>query len=273
MGVKSVDIVQELRSEILRLEGFKPAGSAGVDMGLGPIKNAFPHGTFPLGAIHEFLSAQPEDAAATCGFISGLIAPLMGGSGTTLWISTARSLFPPALKNFGIQPDRFIFIDLQKEKDVLWAMDEALKCGALTAVVGEMQEIGFTDSRRLQLAVEQSRVTGFIVRHNYRKLSTTACVSRWKITSLPSVPISSDGNGDGIVEDLPGIGFPQWRVELLRIRNGRPGIWEVKWVGGKFCATAKSSETSGDFDGKSNDASLIFKVTTEESFNKHKKAG
>ena len=224
MSSEKANIAAELQGEILRLEGFKPFNSTAVDVGLGPIKEAFPNRSFPLGAVHEFLSGRPEDAAATSGFIAGLLSPLMSGSGTSLWISSSRALFPPALKAFGIQPDRFIFIDLQKEKDVMWAMDEALKCGALIAVVGEIQNISFTESRRLQLAVEQSQVTGFIVRHNARKINTTACVSRWKITALPSES----------VEDLPGLGFPRWKVELLRMRNGRSGTWDVIWRNGRF---------------------------------------
>ena len=141
----------------------------------------------------------------------------MGSGGTSFWISSTRKLFPPALRSFGIQPDRFIFIDLQKEKHVIWAMEEALKCSALTAVIGEMKEISFTASRRLQLAVEQSKVTGFILRNNPQKLNPTACVSRWKITALISES----------PDDLPGIGFPHWKVELLRIRNGKCGSWEL----------------------------------------------
>ena len=42
-----------------------------MDMGLGPIKDAFPNASFPVGAVHEFLCAAPEDAAATAGFITG----------------------------------------------------------------------------------------------------------------------------------------------------------------------------------------------------------
>jgi protein ImuA len=175
-----------------------------------------------------------EDAAATSAFIAGLLAPIMGSNGTSLWISSSRTLFPPALKTFGIQPDRFIFIDLQKEKEVLWAMEEALKCAAISAVVGELKEISFTASRRLQLAVEQSHVTGFILRSNSRKINTTACVSRWKITQLPSVPKYVNNFHDGNVDDMPGIGFPKWRVELLRIRNGRSGVWDIKWMEGRF---------------------------------------
>ncbi|MEX2235045.1 MAG: Error-prone repair protein ImuA [Cyclobacteriaceae bacterium] len=266
MPEKRADTIAELQTDILRLEGFKTANNTAVDVGLGPIKDSFPNGLFPLGAVHEFLSAQTEDAAATSAFIAGLLAALMGGNGTSLWISSSRTLFPPALKSFSIQPDRFIFIDLKKEKDVLWAMDEALKCGALAAVVGEMQEISFTASRRLQLAVEQSQVTGFILRRNPRNLNTTACVSRWKITTLPSVPIAPDSYQAGTVDDLPGVGFPHWRVELLRIRNGRAGVWDIKWMAGRFHivnnhssyqTTGKSNFTSAHISGQGSAFSKI----------------
>jgi protein ImuA len=241
LSIKRADIITALQSDILRLQGFKPMGITALDLGLGPIKEAFPNATFPLGAVHEFLSSKFEDGAATSGFVAGLLSPLMGNSGTILWISSSRTLFPPALKMYGIQPDRCIFIDLKKEKDVLWAMDEALKCGALSAVVGEMNDIDFTASRRLQLAVEKSQVTGFILRRNVRKLNTTACISRWKISSLPSISI----------DDLPGIGFPQWKVELLRIRNGKPGVWNIQWANGRFQSVFQDivrSVPNPDFD-------------------------
>ncbi len=166
MSAKRTDIIARLQSDILSLQGFKPGKNTAMDMGLGPIKDAFPNGSFPLGAVHEFLSIGTEDTAATAGFIAGLLSPLMVKWWDFVVDQFIRKLFPPALESFGIQPDRFIFIDLQKEKHVIWAMEEALKCSALTAVIGEMQEISFTASRRLQLAVEQSQVTGFILRKN-----------------------------------------------------------------------------------------------------------
>jgi protein ImuA len=225
------DILKDLQADILRLQGFKSGKNGSLDLGLELMKDAFPNGSFPLGAVHEFLSAQLEDTAPTSGFIAGLLSSLIKSKGIALWISSSRTLFPPALKSFGLSPDRFIFIDLKKEKDVLWAMEEALKCGALAAVIGEMREIDFTASRRLQLAVEQSQVTGFVVRTNYRKPNTTACVSRWKITSLPSE----------VEDDLPGVGFPKWRVELLRMRNGRSGAWDLQWAHGRFMPVYESN--------------------------------
>src|SRR5687767_10370847 len=218
------DILKDLQADILRLQGFKSAKNGSLDMGLELLKDAFPNGSFPLGAVHEFLSTQLEDIAPTSGFIAGLLSSLIKSKGIALWISSSRTLFPPALKSFGLSPDRFIFLDLKKERDVLWAMEEALKCGALAAVVGEVREISFTASRRLQLAVEQSRVTGFVLRHAQRNVGTTACVSRWRITSLASEP----------EEGLPGLGFPQWKVELLRMRNGKTGVWNIRWEDGTF---------------------------------------
>ena len=218
-------IFAELQSDILRLQGYKPSSHTVVDLGLGPIATAFPNGTFPLGAVHEFLSASREDTAATSGFIAGLFSSILNEKGAAMWISSNRTLFPPALKAFGVQPDRIIFIDLTKEREVMWAVEEALKCAALSAVVCEIKDLSFTASRRLQLAVEESSVTGLIIKpDSKKKAEATACVSRWKVTSLPSEP----------VDDLPGLGFPQWRLELLRVRNGKPGVWDILWKEGRF---------------------------------------
>jgi protein ImuA len=225
MVIKKTDIIARLKMDILPLGGLRaiPAGIVS-DPGLGPLNEAFPQGHFPLGAMHEFLSNGQESRVATAGFISGLVSGLMKNGGAALWIGTSRTVFPPALKMFGIEPERIIFIDLQKERDVLWAMEEALKCNGLAAVIGEMPELSFTISRRFQLAVEKSRVTGFILRSNPRNLNTNACVSRWKINPIPTL---SD-------DELPGLGFARWNVELVKIRNGKPGSWQIEWADQHF---------------------------------------
>jgi len=225
MSNQKADIIAQLKRDILPLQGFRTSLKAiELDRALGPITSAFPNSTFPLGAIHEFISTSSEDSAASSGFLSGIVSNLMVAGRVLIWISSSRTIFPPALKKFGIDPGRIMFIDLSKEKDVLWAMEESLKCEGLAAVVGEMKELNFTSSRRLQLAVEKSRVTGFVLRRNPRSLNTTACVTRWKISALSS----------GSEDDLPGIGFPRWNVELLKVRNGVPGKWEVEWRNGNL---------------------------------------
>ena len=225
MTAAKADIIARLKLDILPLEGLRMAvPGESLETGLGAMNDAFPHGSFPLGAIHEFISEGPESASATSAFISALVSPLMKKGGAAIWIGNSAKIFPPALKQFDIDPSRIIFIDLHKEKDLLWAVEESLKCHGLAAVIADIPELSFTVSRRFQLAVEQSQVTGFIHRSNPRHLNINAAVSRWKIKPLPSE--TDDG--------LPGLGYPRWNVELLKIRNGKPGVWQMEWANFRF---------------------------------------
>lgn len=215
-------IIEQLQKELLRLHGAKIVVQNNVlPKGLQFLHDHLPQSGFPTGAIHEFI-CDTHNSVSTAGFVSALISTLMIPS-VIVWISAGNSLFPPAFNQFTIDPGNIIFIQLQKEKELLWATEEALKCKGLAAVVCELQELSFTSSRRLQLVVEQSAVTGFVLRINHRKLLPTACVSRWQITCLPSV-----------INGLPGVGFPKWNVELLKMRNGKSGSWQVEWNAGKF---------------------------------------
>ena len=222
--VEKKEIIRQLKEKILSLEGFSTGPDSGLlDFGLGPMNAAFPRGTFPTGAIHEFISPTEACAAAANGFLAGLVGTLMKKEGICLWISAGHKLFPPALKFFGVKPHQVIFIDVRREKDGLWVMEQGLKCNALAAVVAEIRDVSFAESRRLQLAVETSRVTGFLHRQHLHMENTLSCVSRWKIRPLASR-----------TEGLPGVGFPCLEVELTQIRNGRPGIWKFEWKDGTF---------------------------------------
>jgi protein ImuA len=231
MFASKADIIAKLQRDILPLQGFKPVKDIAGDAGLGIIRYAFPNNSFPAGAIHEFINTKKTDLSASAGFIAGIVSSMIRNDGVGIWISAARTIFPPALLQYGIAPDKIIFIDLKTEKQVAWVMEEALKCEGLAAVIGEIKEIDFTTSRRLQLAVEQSRVTGFILRNNPRLLNITASIARWRITSLPSE----------LTDDMPGVGHPRWNIELLKIRNGKPGNWQVEWNAGKFRHTPRIS--------------------------------
>ena len=33
---------------------------------------------------------------------------------------------------------------------------------------------------------------------------------------------------------MPGVGFPRWNVELLKVRNGKPGSWQIEWAESRF---------------------------------------
>jgi len=219
------DIFEKLQKQIFSLQGFNaPTQGKHVNFGLGPVEQSFPNHVFPTGAVHELVSSSPVDAAATTGFMAALLGKLMHAGGLSLWISRKRTLYPPALKFFGIDPDRVIFIDVKNEKDLLWMTEEALKCQALSAVIAEIKDMDLTASRRLQLAVEQSRVTALLHRMNPGTMGNTACAARWKITPIASF----------LADDMPGVGFFRWDVQLLKVRNGESGKWQIQWKAGRF---------------------------------------
>jgi protein ImuA len=225
MPSTKADILARLQKDILLLSGFKqPVLDIALRNGLRFMQPHFPQGVFPLGAVHEFLCSQPEDTAATGGFISGVLSTCMPVKGVVIWISLRKCIFPPALSEFNIEPNNIIFIHPSNEKEILWVTEEALKCDSLTAVVAEMQDLNFTNSRRFQLAVEYSKVTGFVLNQKPNNVTNNACVSRWQIKSLPSIPDNM----------FPGVGHPCWNVELKKIRNGKPGSWQIEWLGDAF---------------------------------------
>jgi protein ImuA len=236
------DLIHKLKQDILQWQGYKAmSNSACGKIGLGTIEAVFPDGVFPKRSIHEFITVIPEHAAASDGFIAGLLASLMQDGAACVWVSTSRRLFPASLSAFNVVPERIIFIDVNTEREALWITEEALKCEGLAAVVAELNGISLIESRRLQLAVEGSGVTGFILRKDGSKTASTAASARWQISPLPSVT----------EEGLPGLGFPRWRVDLLKVRNGNPGSFTMEWAGDRFeeITTTRKSATLPEREG------------------------
>lgn len=213
-----------LQQEIFRVQGGKPATdqSAGRVV-LGSVLDAFPQKVFPTGAVHECITTTPATTASTTGFLAGIISGLMQNSGPCIWISPDRILFPPGFSIFGLEPDRMLFVNAKKEKEICWAMETCLQMDGLSAVVSELPDLSFTTSRRLQLAVEKSGVTGFVLRTS-KNLHPTACVSRWLVNAAASYHPKS----------LPGVTFPCWNINLLKVRGGSTGSWKLAWMNGRF---------------------------------------
>jgi protein ImuA len=224
------ELFQQLKREILAYEGYKTALS-GKAVSLGALDNAFPNKCFPAGALHEFITATDQAGAATYGFVLAIIAQIAAPTGIAVWISTRRQVFPPALVVFGIQPEHLFFLDVATEQEALWAAEECLKCPGIAAIVCEATQVSFIASRRFQLAIEQTGVTAFLIRQVRGKATAIASVCRWRISPLQSA----------LPDDIPGIGHPSWQVELLKVKNGNPGAWQLQFSSGQFANITNNS--------------------------------
>jgi protein ImuA len=171
------------------------------------------------GALHEVVENGPAAEFSGCAtlFVAGIAARLKG---SVLWCMTRRDLFSPGLSGAGLSPDRVIYVDAIRDRDVLPLVEEGLRERKLAAVIGEVNGVGLTASRRLQLAAEGSGVTALLLRRWWtvaeRDLtrSPTAAMTRWRITPVPSEPAPA-----------PGLGRALWQVELVRCRGAEPRSW------------------------------------------------
>jgi protein ImuA len=214
-------VISELRQRIQHLEGTSVRLKQVLPFGVPEIDEGLPGGGLAFGALHEFAGggAGTVDGAAAALMVAGIAAQTKG---QVVWCLTRPDLFFPALAQAGLHPKRVIFVESDKEEDVLASMEEALAYGGLGAVVGELVRLPMTTSRRLQLAAEKTGTMGLAVRRWRRQTEATdygqptAASTRWRVSVLPSEPLP-----------VPGIGRARWFLELLRVKAGECAEFEV----------------------------------------------
>jgi protein ImuA len=207
--------------------GRAPLGAADIDAVL--------QGGLLLGAMHELRPQRAADQAAATGFAAALAARQMNGktNGKTngkpvLWIQhdfaaiEAGRLYG-AIDAFGIPLTSFLLVQVPRTIDVLWAMEEALKCRSVATVVGEIAEDGsavdLTATRRLSLAARTGGGLGLFLQHRSAADATpSAAATRWEIASVL-----------GERDRFGGLGRTSFALSLVRNRCGPCGRWTMSW--------------------------------------------
>jgi protein ImuA len=237
-------LLDRLRQELLSAEratGLVSLCNPPLAIGIAVIDTAL-GGGLACGALHEIAATRESETAVATGFALALAVrngrksrPGRSGSReqisplpqTVLWIAEDLSLaengqlYGPGLDQAGIAPEHLITVSAPRARDVLWAMEEALRCRALGVVIGEIRARGIehVTTRRLSLAAAAGNTLGFLLR-TLPDDEPSACATRWTLAAAPS--------------DLPSprfhdIGPPRWTVHLTRNRRGHSGIWIVEW--------------------------------------------
>ena len=221
MSVAREHVLADLRERIAVLDGGRAKRVGCLPFGVPEIDSILPGGGLAHGALHEFAGggAGTVDGAAAALFAAGIAARTKG---QIAWCLTRPDLFMPALAQAGLHPKRVVFVEGDREEDVLASMEECLSYGGLGAVVGELVRLPMTASRRLQLAAEKTGTMAIAVRRWRRQTEAndfgqpTASTTRWRVSVLPS-------------EDLPvpGVGRARWLLELMRSRAGERSEFEI----------------------------------------------
>jgi protein ImuA len=207
-------VISDLRARIAALETAAVRKAGCLAFGVAEIDAVLPGGGLSYGALHEFAGggAGTVDGAAAALCAAGIAARTKG---PIVWCLTRPDLFFPALAQVGLHPDRVVFVESDREEDVLANMEEGLSFGGLGAVVGELVRLPMTASRRLQLAAERTGTMALAVRRWRRHTEAsdfgqpTASTTRWRVSVMPSEELP-----------VPGVGRPQWYLELMRVKAG-----------------------------------------------------
>jgi protein ImuA len=207
-------VISDLRERIASLQGSSARKVGCLPVGVPEIDAVLPGGGLAHGALHEFAGGGggTVDGAAAALFAAGIAARTKG---KIVWCLTRPDLFFPAIAQAGLDPNRVIFVESDREEDVLASMEEALAYGGLGAVVAELVRLPMKASRRLQLAAEKKGTLGLVVRRWRRQTEAndfgqpTASTTRWRVSAVVS-------------EGLPvsGVGRPRWFLELMRVKAG-----------------------------------------------------
>ena len=229
--------IEDLRQLIGACEqGYKCADHVGFTTGCAEFDALLPDQAFATGALHELKEASYRDRAASLGVALALCARLVQQkSGPVVWCQLRSSdrlhLHAPGLSGFGIDPARIVKLMLKSEQEMLWAIEEALDCAYVAAVIGVLGPERFYDfkaSRRLSLRAKKSGVTAIIVR-GHRASGVTAADTRWHVSSLASLSTQRHR------AFLPGLSKAAWRLEMVKCKGAKPGTIITVWDHETLC--------------------------------------
>jgi protein ImuA len=248
------------------------AAEVGAPFALGiPMVDAILGGGLGGSVLHEIAAAHETETAAATAFALALATrrndSASAGKGV-LWIAEDLSLaenaapYGPGLDAAGIAPERLITVAAARGRDVLWAMEEALRCRAVGVVIGEMRprSIGQVASRRLSLAAAAGDTLGLILRTAPDDEPSSAA-TRWIIAAHGASHSPSKTGVDALVDarerafpsegggqrgqfisaraapppfpaqegERRSVGPPRLAARLVRNRRGHLGAWIVEW--------------------------------------------
>ena len=208
-----------LRRQLMN-ETIPGPAPAVTPLGVAAIDATLPWRGLPCGVLHE-VSGAAMDGAATA-FCTMLLARLSDRTRPVLWVCPGDDLYGPGLISFGLPLDRLILVRARKPAEILWTIEEALRCRGLAAVLGEIADLPLAAGRRLQLAARKSGVTALLLRPRADNPVAPA-VTRWRVVAAPGRAARTANM------------VARWHVDLVRCRGllhgeeGHVERWLVEW--------------------------------------------
>jgi hypothetical protein len=190
------------------------AGRAGLSTGHAALDRVLPGGGWPSQGLVEILADRT--GIGELSLLLPALARLCGDERECGWlacISPPHPPYAPALAACGIDVSRILVVHAPPAE---WAMEQAVRSGACSAVLGWAACRERQSLRRLQLAAEQSRCLAVLFRKLHDAGEPSPAVLR----------IALEGTPEGLV------------ARILKSRGGRAAHVQLGWIGAAAPARA-----------------------------------
>jgi hypothetical protein len=218
--------IRELDTLLRRLE--RPGSGhprQRISTGCGPLDAALPGQGLLRGSLVEWLGNGPGCGARLLALRAAREACREGGA--LVVIDPEHNFYPPAAAAGGLDLQRTIVIRQsqsaqnargQWNKQSQWALDQALRCPHVAAVVAWPQQLDGRVFRRLQLAVETSGCLGLLIRPAAAQRESSWADVRLLISPVAHTPVND--NQHNASQTAPVALSWRLKIELLRCRGG-----------------------------------------------------
>jgi protein ImuA len=180
-------------------------------------------------SLEEAAAASPADVGAALAFALDRLAGADAAGRPVALVLTrpwlrergrpfAQGIDAQGLDRRGLTPDRLLLVRAEREAEALWALEEALKSGAVAGGLVTAERASLTATRRLDFAARAGGAAGVVLRTTGEG-ELSAARRRWRIAALASGPNDFDAAAPGA---------PRLRAELVRRRDGPPAAWDLE---------------------------------------------
>ncbi len=175
-------LAQQLR-QWERAAGGRPLQNTLQTTGIAPLDDLLPGGGLPPGSLVECLSSNTGSGTQTLACI--VAAHLLQDHGACIVIDRERSFFPPGAWPLAKRLDRLVVVHPASDRDLLWTLEQSLRCRAAAVVMGRINRLDPRDYRRLKLATETGGGMGLLLRSGRHRSQPSWADVRLLIEALP----------------------------------------------------------------------------------------
>jgi hypothetical protein len=208
--------VQALRNELHGLTAIGDQEDLPISSGCDAFDRLLPGNGFSWGSLVEWLVPGRASGAGSLAIHVARQA-MRQQRGCLVVTDRWQRFYPPAAVGLGIDPPKLIVTRPRSAAEELWALDQALRCPGVSAVLAWIDHLDALAFRRLQLAAETGQTLGLLIRP-----ATVQHQPTWSEVQLLVQPVADQG--DGLPGSLP-FSRRALQVTLLRQR-GRVGACE-----------------------------------------------